>query len=296
MRQRSIRSTHWSGHPDHPREGGDGQFVLRVLTGKTTRPNRTNLAPQESPESPQHSATLTATQTDVADQPEGWQCNAGVRKRNADGTRCETQRNATPDSDATNNRSCGPRSRHNTIATSTSICGLQLGGRHVACRTRMTHPVHSRKVRGTSRHSIPKRASRSGGEIQCEPLVPSRRVSATTPLPRIPVDGRTLVAFHLDAWAKAVSSVSAVGAAHSGHLSRAWMACGVRTARTGLPDRRFAHFVFTPVAGLDDGGGVAAVDRATKSSTVSADAIAAAQVVRPCAGRISARVDASLSC
>jgi hypothetical protein len=94
MRQRSIRSTHWSGHPDHPREGGDGQFVLRGLTGKTTRPNRTNLAPQESPESPQYPATLTATQADVADQPEGWQCNAGVRKRNADGTRCATQRNA----------------------------------------------------------------------------------------------------------------------------------------------------------------------------------------------------------
>jgi hypothetical protein len=62
--------------------------ILRASTGKTGISPR-----QESPNLRNtHRATPTATPADVADQPEEWQCNAGVRKRNTTAMRCATQR------------------------------------------------------------------------------------------------------------------------------------------------------------------------------------------------------------
>jgi hypothetical protein len=157
MRQCSIRSTHWSVRPELRTPQAATATPVRVLRAST---GKTGMALREESSNLRntHRATLTATQADVADQPEGPQCNAtlGCEKRNADG-REVVQCNADARSGATHNPSCEPCCGRNTIAPSSSICAVQLGGRRVAC-LRITHSVHSRTVEGAH----PLTRSRSG--------------------------------------------------------------------------------------------------------------------------------------
>jgi hypothetical protein len=132
MRQRSIRSTHWSGHPDHPPPATRRRpaRTLRGTTRETTQPTERSAPHPAKYEPPQHPAPLTATQPDVALQPdEVRNTTPGGGNATPTSTRFATP---APDSDATDSRTCGPQCGCNTITTSAIICALQ-GGRAPRC-------------------------------------------------------------------------------------------------------------------------------------------------------------------
>ena len=207
--------------------------ILRGLSGKARIS-----PPQESPNLRNtQRATPTATPADVADQPEGSQCNAslGCDKRNTDGHEV-VQRNAGARPDATHNRSCEPGSRRNTTAPSSSTCAVQPGGRRVAYHADDSFSSPENGGGGTSRHSIPGQVD-PVARSSAKPLLRPRRVSDD---PGAPDSARRpdLSRFISTVLANAAPSVSTVGAAHSGHQFKS--PDGMRSADSpyGLRGRR----------------------------------------------------------
>lgn len=286
MRQCSIRSTHWSGHPERrtPPQAATASSCSPRLDWEDPESH-----PTRSPESPQHPSS-------DSDRNAGRRCRP-TRRVAMQRWGADTQRRRHQVCTATRTRVRMQRTvgRVNRVADATPLqrrrapahCNQADAALHAM---RMTQVVHTRKVEAA--HPVTR--SESG---QVDPVARSsaKTVAALAPGvgddPVAPESPRRpdLSRFTSTLPANAASSVSTGGAAHSGHQFKS--PDGMRSAGSpyGLRRRRYTHFVLTAVAALDDG--VTAVDRAISRVRSRQMPLRPHSGSGRAPGRISARVD-----